>query len=191
LGKGISIYQNKRRYCERNQQHLYFITKDGTMGTEYAKRANRKKRILNKTDDRELQALEMRQAGHTYDSISNALGLANASSSRHIVERVMAKKVALTEEAAAKYRESEIQRLEVIQDDLTEGLEAHGADSSQGLKIVFAIIKVGERIAKIRGSDAATKTESTVNIGISHEEALDQLDSEYDGDVIDGTTNND
>lgn len=129
---------------------------------------------MNGTDINEQEVIKLRRKGYSFQKIADTLGLANRGSAYNIFKRVMERDYALTQEEVETYRAEELARLEEIHHKLMDYID----ESRGGLQIVDRILKVMDRKAKLLGLDAPTRTETKVDMSLSHEQALLELDRE-------------
>lgn len=139
-------------------------------GRDIRKSANEKKRLMNRTDEREDRILELRRKGLSFRQIADAVGM-TVGACHTAFKRVMERNYEVTREAALAHREEQLHQLDEQMKLLLEQQETDFGN----LKIVDRILKVQERKAKLLGLDAVIKTETTVT-SMSHEQALDLLD---------------
>lgn len=133
---------------------------------------NIKKRYMERTDELERNVIELRRKGKSFRQIADELGLYGPGSAHNIFKRVMEKDYEITKEAANAHRE---EQLHILDEQLGTLLDRQTFDT-ENLLIVDRILKILERKSKLMGLDAAIKQETTVNMAMSHEEALEQLD---------------
>ncbi len=100
-----------------------------------------------KTVERRRQALDLRLAGATYESIGGALGV-SAQAAHKLITRALAKKRAQTDEDLTKLREIELMRL----DAQLVALWPKRSDP----RVSDTILRIGDRRAKLLGLDETT-----------------------------------
>jgi len=118
--------------------------------------------------ERQRQALELRKAGHSFDSIAEKLGYSNRSAANKAVRAALAE---ITAEPAEEVRKLEIERLDGLYqramqlvDDKgyeldDEGLVVAEVPANARVAAIGQAVRVGERRAKLLGLDAAEKHE--------------------------------
>jgi len=127
--------------------------------------------------DKDLEALELRRQGFTYDQIAQSLGYTGKSGSYAAVQRALALSV---RETADEVRQLEVERLEDLRRPALEALRRRHLVVSQGkvmydpdtgeplvdsmpaLHAIDRLIKISERMAAFRGLDAPRRSVSEV-----------------------------
>jgi hypothetical protein len=127
--------------------------------------------------DRDIEALELRRQGFTYDQIAMSLGYTGKSGAYSAVQRALALSV---RETADEVRQLEIERLEDLRRPALEALRRRHLVVSQGkvmydpstgeplidsmpaLHAIDRLIKISERMAAFRGLDAPRRSVSEV-----------------------------
>ena len=104
--------------------------------------------------DKQLEALDMRKAGFTYQDIADKVGYKFPSGAQKAVESALKKTL---QEPADKVRELELARL----DDLINSLWIYRARP----QYTDRILRIMERRSKLLGLDAPTKTDVTSDGG--------------------------
>lgn len=135
-----------------------------------------KARIMSEADVREREVINLRRKGKSFRQIADELGLSGPGAAHNIFKRVMEKDYEITKEAAMAHREEQLHQLD---EQLGLLLERQLVDPDN-LNVTDRILKVLERKSKLLGLDAALKTETKVDMSMSHEEILDMLDQQKD-----------
>tara|TARA_R110000796_G_scaffold11041_3_gene36896 strand:+ start:875 stop:1408 length:534 start_codon:yes stop_codon:yes gene_type:complete len=142
---------------------------------------NEKKRMMHNTDITERDVITLRRTGKSFRQISDELNLSGPGAAHKIFVRVMDKDWEITKDAAMAHRE---EQMHIIDEQLGLLLERQRSDPDN-LQVVDRILKVLERKSKLIGLDSAVKTETKVDMALSHEQALEMLDSNNVIDVQD------
>lgn len=132
----------------------------------------RKRLFMAELDKTEQRVIDLRRAGWTFKRIADELGYSNASGPANVFKRIMDEQYQVTRAAADAFRQEEAERLDEQLQLLISGQTA----APENLAYVDKILKVLERKARLMGLDAPTRVESTVNMNLSHEDALELLD---------------
>jgi hypothetical protein len=102
---------------------------------------------------KEIQVMDLRQAGHTWDQISKALGYKDPMASRRIFQGAFAKAVIPKIEEVRSIESNRLDKITLILWPLVE----------QGdIKAIETVIKLMERRAKMLGLDAPTRIHQEV-----------------------------
>lgn len=100
--------------------------------------------------ERQLEALRLRAAGHSYDQIAEQLGYASRCGAYKAVRSVMNK---MRQEGAEEARALELERL----DQLLEGVWGKAIKGQE--KAISAVLRISERRARLMGLDAPSRFE--------------------------------
>lgn len=154
-----------------------------------ASMAAKKKNLMNHVDIKADQALDLRRQGLTYEAIANKVDYADRATAYNAVKRLLEREYQVTQEKVEEYRSEELARLDDILSKLMDrvgqpvrhiktvrGEDHEFYDFDGDLQVVDRILKLMDRRAKLLGLDAPTKTETNLHIGITHEEALKELE---------------
>ena len=106
--------------------------------------------------EREVEALNLRKSGATYDQIGKALGITTQGAYRAII-RSLNRLNEQNRESADELRRLEVERL----DRMLAAIWGQVLNGNQGA--VDRAIKIGERRAKLLGLDAPTRADITSN----------------------------
>ena len=128
------------------------------------------------TAERDAEACQLRNIGHTYADIAKALGFNDASAARKAVERAL---LLTVQEPAAEQRAIQLARLDLLFREAWQVLKAEHFAHSQGrvimdpndptkalvdhgpvLAAINTVLKIEERRAKLLGLDAPTRVEA-------------------------------
>jgi hypothetical protein len=120
--------------------------------------------------EREVQALELRKAGATYEAIGAKLGM-TAQGAHAVVKRVLERMSAETDEAAAEVRRLELERLD------TAVLAIASQVKRGNLGAIDRWLRISESRRKLLGIDAPNKHEV---ITITPEQAKTMTTSEIE-----------
>lgn len=164
---------------------LGHLTRGYIMGHATGKQLQEKRDIIHKQDIKASEALALRREGLTYTAIAIRTGYNNRSSCSKAVRRLLAAEYSVTMEEAKFYKQEEVARLDDMMAKLyprlglpvikiVRGQEV--IDDDHDIFTVDRILKIMERRAKLLGLDAPTRTDNTHTMGMSHEEALKELD---------------
>lgn len=145
-----------------------------TKHTDFRRTGIEKARLMNNADIREREVINLRRQGKSFRQIADILELSGPGAAHNIFKRVMEKDYEITKEAAMAHREEQLHQLD---EQLGLLLERQLVDPDN-LNVTDRILKVLERKSKLLGLDAAIKTETKVDMVMSHEEALEQLDDD-------------
>lgn len=105
------------------------------------------------TYDREIQALELRRQGHTYQQISDQMGLGGPGVAHRIIRRTMEQTIT---ENVEQTREIELQRLDGYLTRLQPRIQ------NGDTKAIDTALKIMDRRAKMLGLDAPTKVQAEI-----------------------------
>jgi orotate phosphoribosyltransferase-like protein len=115
---------------------------------------------LSQRKQRQIDAFELRLAGHDLRSIGRQLGVSHETVRRDIEAEIEERKFPLVME----WREVELQRLEKLQLALVTTLAEKTKTAEQALAITDRLLKIADRRAKLLGLDAPVQTEVQVNV---------------------------
>jgi hypothetical protein len=128
--------------------------------------------------ERELQALEMRKRGMSYQAIGDALGITMQGASL-CVKRALERLRVETDEKAEDVRDLELERLDKLMH-----IAQTAADQGE-LGAIDRILRIQERRSKYLGLDAPAKTETHATVAASvdmsglDDRQLSQLERAY------------
>ena len=145
-------------------------------GRDIRRSGNEKKRLMNDIDILEKDVIALRRKGRSFRQIADELNLSGPGAAHNIFKRVMEKDYEITKEAAMAHREEQLHQLD---EQLGLLLERQTVDPDN-LNVVDRILKVLERKSKLIGLDSAIKTETKVDMNMSHEDILDMLDKDVE-----------
>jgi hypothetical protein len=111
------------------------------------------KRREQRTQIRDLQAMELRKAGASYDQIARQMGYAQKSGAHHAVMRALKAALQARDESAAEMREMEAQRINAYLLGIYQKA-THGDP-----RAIEVALKLSERMAALFGLDAPVRRE--------------------------------
>lgn len=128
--------------------------------------------------ERELQALELRKAGFTFDRIAQQLGISQPGAYK-AVKRALSRLTAQTDEAADEVRRLELERL----DGMLPVMWTQAKQGNQGA--VDRVLRIMERRARLLGLDAPAEVKIGGRITQVTEQLVDAGDA-CDGEAVSG-----
>lgn len=128
--------------------------------------------------ERELQALELRKAGFTFDRIGQQLGI-TTQGAHQAIKRALARIAAKTDEAADDVRRLELERL----DGMLPVMWTQAKQGNQGA--VDRVLRIMERRARLLGLDAPAEVKIGGRITQVTEQLVDAGDA-CDGEAVSG-----
>ena len=142
------------------------------------KSGNEKKRMMDGTDIKEKQIIDLRRKGYSFRQIADELSYSGPGAVHNAYRRVMERDWEALAESAQAHR---IEQMEILDEQLRILLERQEVDPDN-LNVTDRILKVLERRSKLLGLDMPTKIESNQKVSLTHESWLDMLADPDDGE---------
>ena len=141
---------------------------------EYYRKLREKKRLMQRVDEKELQALELRKRGLSYQAIADTMGYKDKSAVYSMVKKCLERVQLDINSSATELKAMELARLDDLLVKLNNKLDLDSLSATDLTQLCNTIIKVQDQRSKLEGLYAPTKLEQDVSVK-NHEQALEEL----------------